>query len=239
MRTFIAIDLAPALKDRLLELVVALKRTRADVKWSDARGMHLTLKFLGEVDPGRVADITAAVWRVAIDGTRSPVKLTNARSDGLRGASAAAADGEPRRFLDLAGSFGTDHDAFARHLRRQAAATVYDERAEAVPLMTLHAAKGLEFPVVFLAGLEEGLLPCTLMGSCDLEEERRLLYVGLTRAREQLLLTGAATRPWGGTHERQPSRFLAEIPEHLVVRADAGPVKKSKKGPDGAQLELF
>jgi ATP-dependent DNA helicase UvrD/PcrA len=174
---------------------------------------------------------------------------TEAPRDGIAPALAAAlpflgsepADGELRRFLDLAGSFGADHGAFARHLRRQAAATatVYDERAEAVPLMTLHAAKGLEFQVVFLAGLEEGLLPCTLMGECDLEEERRLFYVGMTRARERLLLTGAAIRPWAGPGKRQPSRFLAEIPERLVVRADAGPVKKSRKCPDGAQLELF
>ncbi|HEX9024411.1 MAG TPA: UvrD-helicase domain-containing protein, partial [Geobacteraceae bacterium] len=68
------------------------------------------------------------------------------------------------RFLDLAGSFGGDLSGFSDHLRRYTDATVYDKRAEAVALMTLHAAKGLEFPVVFLAGAEDGLLPCTLWG---------------------------------------------------------------------------
>ncbi len=65
MRTFIAVDLSPALKDKLVGLVAGLKRTRADVKWIDARAMHLTLKFLGEIDPGRAPDITGAMNAVA------------------------------------------------------------------------------------------------------------------------------------------------------------------------------
>ena len=86
-------------------------------------------------------------------------------------------------------------------------------------MMTLHAAKGLEFPVVFLVGMEEGLFPHQM--SIDepgrLEEERRLCYVGITRAEEQLYLTCAdARRHHGRMMHPIPSRFLGEIPEHLI-----------------------
>jgi DNA helicase-2/ATP-dependent DNA helicase PcrA len=94
---------------------------------------------------------------------------------------------------------------------------------EAVTLMTLHSAKGLEFPVVFLVGMEQGLLPHARAlwgeGSSgdELEEERRLCYVGLTRAREEIFLTYAAQRTMHGrTESSVPSQFLEEIPGHLV-----------------------
>ena len=86
-------------------------------------------------------------------------------------------------------------------------------------LMTLHSAKGLEFPVVFLAGMEEGLFPHarSLMDDEQMEEERRLCYVGITRAKQILYLTGAKTRTiYGRTNYSEPSRFLEEIPEKLV-----------------------
>jgi DNA helicase-2/ATP-dependent DNA helicase PcrA len=86
-------------------------------------------------------------------------------------------------------------------------------------LMTLHSAKGLEFPVVFLAGMEEGLFPHSrsLMDDEQMEEERRLCYVGITRAKKILYLTGAKTRTiYGRTNYSVPSRFLEEIPEKLV-----------------------
>ena len=88
--------------------------------------------------------------------------------------------------------------------------------AEGVTLMTLHSAKGLEFPIVFLVGVEEDLLPCAgIQGEArDLDEERRLAYVGITRARERLYLTraGARTRR-GNAQPRTPSRFLGDLPE--------------------------
>jgi DNA helicase-2/ATP-dependent DNA helicase PcrA len=97
-----------------------------------------------------------------------------------------------------------------------------DSRAEEDPtgeggitLMTLHAAKGLEFPVVFLVGVEEDYLPCAgIQGEPrDLDEERRLAYVGITRARERLYLTRAAARTKRGkVQPRTPSRFLGELP---------------------------
>lgn len=143
---------------------------------------------------------------------------------------------QPRRLVELAGAFGRDLAAFADHLEQQSQATVYDPRAEAVALMTLHAAKGLEFPVVFIAGLEEGLIPCRVPGlQSPLDEERRLFYVGLTRARERLVLTSAAERTLMGQSRRQnPSRFLGEISEGLVQRVTA-----KGKGQRGRQLGLF
>ena len=95
----------------------------------------------------------------------------------------------------------------------------YDEESGSVTLMTLHNAKGLEFPVVFIIGLEDGVFPhYRSMGDpAHLEEERRLMYVGVTRARERLYMTYAWSRTlFGSTSYSPPSRFLGEIPTELV-----------------------
>lgn len=95
----------------------------------------------------------------------------------------------------------------------------YEEEKNAVTLMTLHNAKGLEFPVVFIVGMEEGLFPHirSMSSLSDLEEERRLCYVGLTRAQERLYLTCAWSRSlFGESNYTTHSRFLKEIPEHLI-----------------------
>ena len=89
--------------------------------------------------------------------------------------------------------------------------------------MTLHSAKGLEFPVVFLVGVEEDLLPCAgIQGEArDLDEERRLAYVGITRARERLYLTRAGARTKrGNAQPRTPSRFLGDLPEGAWEKVD-------------------
>ena len=91
--------------------------------------------------------------------------------------------------------------------------------------MTLHTAKGLEFPVVFIMGLEDGLFPHSrsIGDATQLEEERRLFYVGMTRAEEKLYLTSARFRRYFGNMDQQvsePSRFLAEIPQELVEDAN-------------------
>ncbi|XIN23553.1 DNA helicase PcrA [Enterococcus faecium] len=94
-----------------------------------------------------------------------------------------------------------------------------EEDASQVTLMTLHAAKGLEFPVVFLIGLEEGVFPLSraLMEESELEEERRLAYVGITRAEEALYLTNAFSRTlYGRTQYNRPSRFVEEIDQELL-----------------------
>lgn len=103
----------------------------------------------------------------------------------------------------------------------------YEEEASEVTLMTLHAAKGLEFPVVFLVGLEEGVFPLSraLMEENELEEERRLAYVGITRAEEELFLTNALSRTlYGKTQYNRPSRFVKEIEEELLAnKGNAAP----------------
>ncbi len=101
-----------------------------------------------------------------------------------------------------------------------------DENAgdKAITLMTLHAAKGLEFPVVFLAGMEEGVLPHTRSmedSAEDVEEERRLAYVGMTRAMQELFLTYAGSRfAYGGRTYNFPSRFLSELGYNPYGRRD-------------------
>jgi DNA helicase-2/ATP-dependent DNA helicase PcrA len=95
----------------------------------------------------------------------------------------------------------------------------YDEDESVITLMTLHIAKGLEFPVVFMVGLEDGIFPHyrSMTDSAALEEERRLAYVGITRAQQRLYLAYAWSRTlFGQTQYNPPSRFLSEIPEHLL-----------------------
>ncbi|MCI1904407.1 MAG: DNA helicase PcrA [Enterococcaceae bacterium] len=98
-----------------------------------------------------------------------------------------------------------------------------EEEEPGVTLMTLHAAKGLEFPVVFLIGLEEGLFPLSraLLSENELEEERRLAYVGITRAEEELFITNASSRMLYGRSQRNlPSRFVKEIDPELLKSTD-------------------
>jgi DNA helicase-2/ATP-dependent DNA helicase PcrA len=97
----------------------------------------------------------------------------------------------------------------------------YDDKSNRVSLMTLHCAKGLEFPIVFLVGMEDGLFPHQRRGEGaeDLEEERRLCYVGMTRAKEKLYLTNAERRRvFGSERYNFPSRFIEEIPQELLTR---------------------
>jgi len=100
-----------------------------------------------------------------------------------------------------------------------------DGDSSKVTLMTLHTAKGLEYPVVFIVGMEDGVFPhLRSLGEPDeMEEERRLAYVGITRARERLYLSNAWCRSlWGQTQYNPPSRFLREIPERLISSAGGG-----------------
>ena len=111
-------------------------------------------------------------------------------------------------------------DEFLDHAALVADADDYDARAQ-ITLMSLHAAKGLEFPLIFLSGLEEGLFPHsrTMLVPEDIEEERRLCYVGMTRAMDQLILTRAVYRRRYGTDLPEasvPSRFLEEVPAPLI-----------------------
>lgn len=114
-----------------------------------------------------------------------------------------------------------------------------------VTLMTLHAAKGLEFPVVFLTGLDEGLFPHsrTLMDPAQVEEERRLVYVGITRAERQLYVTNAVTRTmYGRISAYMPSRFLAEIPPQFMEdyhRKSAMPQSRTTAVPGKQRVSIL
>jgi DNA helicase-2/ATP-dependent DNA helicase PcrA len=115
--------------------------------------------------------------------------------------------------------------AFLAHAALEAGEQQAEAGADAMQLMTLHAAKGLEFPLVFLCGMEEGLFPHqhSVEDPVRLEEERRLCYVGMTRARERLCATHAESRRLHGSEFRPlPSRFLKEIPPDLVRQVRAG-----------------
>ena len=106
-----------------------------------------------------------------------------------------------------------------------AAIDAFEEEADTVSIMTLHSAKGLEFPIVFMAGMEDGLFPgymsITSGKEEDIEEERRLCYVGITRAKEKLYMTYAMTRRIHGMQEaNKPSRFLKELPEALLEKQE-------------------
>jgi DNA helicase-2/ATP-dependent DNA helicase PcrA len=125
-------------------------------------------------------------------------------------------------------------DQFLDHAALIADADDYDERAQ-ITLMSLHAAKGLEFPLVFLSGLEEGLFPHsrTMLVPEDIEEERRLCYVGMTRAMDQLILTRAVYRRRYGTDLPEasvPSRFLEEVPGSLLEELGTRPGRGASLG---------
>ena len=116
------------------------------------------------------------------------------------------------------------------------------EKASAVTLMTLHSAKGLEFPVVFLAGLEEGIFPITraMFEDEQMEEERRLMYVGITRAKRRLYLSHAATRMlYNARQSNEISRFVSEIPQRLIEdgRARGGSARIPKPAARGGRTD--
>jgi DNA helicase-2/ATP-dependent DNA helicase PcrA len=128
---------------------------------------------------------------------------------------------------------GETLDQFLDHAALVSDADAYDAGSQ-ITLMTLHAAKGLEFPLVFLGGLEEGLFPHsrTFLQPDDIEEERRLCYVGMTRAMDTLILTHAVYRRRYGTDLPEasvPSRFLEEVPHELIE--DLGSVKRNTRAP--------
>jgi DNA helicase-2/ATP-dependent DNA helicase PcrA len=163
-----------------------------------------------------------------------------ARLLGERTGLSDADEARLKRLQRRAVLFGDDLDRFLEAAALQAETDDYDPRADRVALMTLHAAKGLEFPVVFMVGCEEGLLPYVRTGKVtDTDEERRLFYVGMTRAREKLILTSARRRfLFGQAMENEPSRFVGDIEQALKV-VQEGEWRKAKAKPDPVQLSLF
>jgi DNA helicase-2/ATP-dependent DNA helicase PcrA len=162
-----------------------------------------------------VADIVALAW----DASGYMDELTSERSfeslsrqENLKELAGVAVEFEK----------GAQDPSLTAFLEQVALVTDTDEvegEETGVTFMTLHNAKGLEFPVVFIVGMEEGVFPhIRSLGDADqLEEERRLCYVGVTRAKRRLYLVNAWSRSlWGGLNYNPASRFLAEIPEELV-----------------------
>ncbi len=175
---------------------------------------------------------TADVLKFLIDRT-GYIKLLEAedtpesfsRIENLRELVNAAMDSRDR---------GESLDQFLDHAALISDADDYDERSQ-ITLMSLHAAKGLEFPLVFLSGLEEGLFPHsrTMLQPDDVEEERRLCYVGMTRAMDQLILTRAVYRRRYGTDLPEasvPSRFLEEVPIQLIEELGTRRTSASRVG---------
>jgi DNA helicase-2/ATP-dependent DNA helicase PcrA len=135
--------------------------------------------------------------------------------------------------IPLAQRYGEDVEGFCRELLLGAEVDTLDPRAEAISLLTLHAAKGLEFPVVFIVGCEDGLTPLRWPGSelddASLAEERRLFFVGMTRAQDHLYLTHAARRTrHGRAQDTRPSPFLADLGDSAETLATA-PTRKAAK----------
>ncbi|MCE9568552.1 MAG: DNA helicase II, partial [Rhodocyclales bacterium] len=148
-------------------------------------------------------------------------------------ASFVAEEGTPDPDGEITGQYGNDLSSFLAHASLEAGEHQAGEGDDALQLMTVHSAKGLEFNVVFISGLEDGLFPHenslteTRDGKSGLEEERRLMYVAVTRARQRLYLSFAQTRMLHGqTRYNLPSRFLDEVPGELIKwltpRAGAG-----------------
>jgi len=158
--------------------------------------------------------------------------------DGEAGGAAEAVE----LLAPLAGRCGEDLDRFLGELALGDEVDTWDPRADRVSLLTLHAAKGLEFPVVFLAGCEDGLLPLRFGPSSSPEEvaeERRLFFVGMTRARSHLYLSHARRRSWrGSVREAGPSPFLADLQAALLDQASS-PARRRPQPAPGDQLSLL
>ncbi|MGH6929081.1 MAG: 3'-5' exonuclease, partial [Dongiaceae bacterium] len=135
---------------------------------------------------------------------------------------------------------GTDRARFLDAVALATEADFLDPRADRVSLLTLHAAKGLEFPVVFIVGLEDGILPLRWREGateCELAEERRLFYVGMTRAEDRLFLTRAEKRPWrGDVRSLPPSPYLSDIESELLQHSRREP---SRRKSADSQLQLL
>ena len=181
-------------------------------------------KKAGESDEDRVSNLeelvsSAREFELEYDPEDDPGMAPDAATLAAR----EAGDASPQDGAGEAPPLLSMLRAYLESVSLVADADALDPASGAVTLMTLHAAKGLEFPGVAMIGLEEGLLPSmrAMESEADQEEERRLCFVGITRAMERLLITSAKQRTHRGMSERTiPSRFLSELPEEGVVLSD-------------------
>ena len=203
-----------------------LRAPEAGVTGPAVRGLE---EFHRVLDVGRAAldEGPAAVIQELLEASRY--------LQGLEAEHSVEADGRLENLAELVGMAREfdDPDDFLEQVSLVADTDDLDDDDSSVVLMTLHSAKGLEYPVVFLMGLEDGVFPhIRSLGEPDeLEEERRLAYVGITRARERLYLTNAWSRTlYGSTQYNPPSRFLDEVPERLVVAAEGSRADARRTG---------
>lgn len=152
--------------------------------------------------------------------------------------SSEEAEGALQRIKRLAGRWNGDMGSFLDTLSLERGIDHDVSMGDRLALMSIHAAKGLEWPMVFITGCEDGLLPCSLFGDLDEEEERRLFYVGMTRARRRLILSRVNRRVLNGrARQMKPSPFLDAIPEDLCELLERRGWKPKKRAP--RQLKLF
>jgi DNA helicase-2/ATP-dependent DNA helicase PcrA len=195
---------------------------------TDEPAVQALLQALGDTAPADGGNLAEELCAAAAHITQ--------REDGIERATLEMA---VQRLAAMAETCGNDR---ARLLDAAALATdaeFYDPRADRVSLLTLHAAKGLEFPVVFIVGLEDGILPLHWSEPDDtaMAEERRLFYVGMTRAKDKLILSRARQRLWRGRlRNLEPSPFLRDIENELLKHQ---PMHLVRRKPEDRQLQLF
>jgi DNA helicase II / ATP-dependent DNA helicase PcrA len=214
---------------------------RSHARLAEMPGVQEILTALA-ADPGAVAELLARAVQVALAACDGPD--SSARAD--RAETIAAIRAAAEVLAPLAARCGEDLDRFLDELALGAEVDTWDPRADRITLLTLHAAKGLEFPVVFIAGCDDGLLPLRPWAGAEVDyaEERRLLFVGMTRATTRLVLLTAARRSIrGSVTECVPSPFLASVDPSLVDRGDratgAGGRARRRDRPQARQASLF
>ena len=142
---------------------------------------------------------------------------------------------EIEKLFDLSKDYEANFDDFLKLIALGTPIDTYNQNIEAVTVMTLHASKGLEFECVFIAGCEDGIIPYSIFKNCDIDEEKRLLYVGMTRAKKYLYLTTAKSRTiFGKLYSQKQSQFLKQIKKELIEAE-----KQEYHRKDDGQLSLF
>lgn len=205
--------------------------------WRNPRSRVAELKLQAD---GITPDVAALPQQLGTDPRGAAVPQVLQALQRIHGIDESYAEAaQLPELLRIAGDFGTDHDAFLRSIDLGSGVDRYRRDSEQVSLMTLHAAKGLEFGAVFVVGCEDGLIPYTLnRKTTDSAEERRLLYVGMTRAKRYLYLTHAGRRTlFGREHNNARSPFLDDLEQELLDRLEPGDHRKPEA--KRSQLDLF
>ena len=221
---------------------------RSHARLADMAGAPEILTALSapvlDAAPGTVTERLAAAAAAALAAARPPARSAAAGGDAeWEGAQARFAIRTAADVLaPLAAQCGGDLDRFLDELALGAEVDTWDPRADRISLLTLHASKGLEFPVVFIVGCDDGLLPLRPWqgAAFDYAEERRLLFVGMTRATTRLVLLTAAERSIRGTTARcSPSPFLASVDPALLDRRDGAAGGRARRRDAEHQVRLF